>query len=59
MVEVIEEKIDELDQEAPQLGVRDYLARLSEEFVEVPFMPLDDVWEEELRHLLDDFEEED
>ncbi len=58
LITVIEEKVDELDREAPQLGVREYLARLSNEFVEVPFMPLDDVWEEELRHLLDDLDAE-
>ncbi len=58
LITVIEEKVDELDREAPQLGVREYLARLSNEFVEVPFMPLDDVWEEELRHLLDDLDPE-
>lgn len=57
LVETIEEKVDELDRAAPQLGVRDYLAKLSEDFTEVPFMPLDDLWEEELRHLLDDIDE--
>ena len=54
LLDALEAKIDELDNIAPQLGVREYLARLSEEFTETPFEPLADVWEEELRKLLDD-----
>ncbi|MBN1285502.1 MAG: PAC2 family protein [Anaerolineae bacterium] len=50
----VEAKIDELDSISPQLGVREYLARLSEEFDEVAFDPLDEVWEDELRRLFDD-----
>ncbi len=52
----MEEKIAELEEEAPQLGVREYLARISEAFTEVPFNPLGDIWEEELRRLFDDSE---
>jgi len=51
LIELFDSKIEELDGEAPQLGVRDYLNKLSEEFVSTPFTPLDDVWEEELRRL--------
>jgi hypothetical protein len=51
LIELFDSKIEELDGEAPQLGVRDYLDKLSEEFVATPFTPLDDVWEEELRRL--------
>jgi len=54
LIEVVDSKLDEIDRKAPQLGVRDYMARLSEEFDEVLFDPLDDVWEEELRRLLDE-----
>ena len=54
LIDALEAKIDELDSAAPQLGVREYLARLSDEFTEVTFDPLADVWEEELRKLLDD-----
>ena len=50
----IEAKLEELDSVAPQLGVREYLARLSEDFTEMTFDPLDEVWEEELRRLLDE-----
>ena len=51
LIQLFDTKIEELDGEAPQLGVRDYLDHLSEEFVATPFSPLDDVWEEELRRL--------
>lgn len=54
LLQVMDAKVKELDSAAPQLGVREYLARLSEEFTEVTFDPLDEVWEEELRRLLDD-----
>lgn len=51
LVKLFDSKIEELDSEAPQLGVRDYLNRLSEEYMVTPFTPLDDVWEQELRRL--------
>ncbi len=54
LLNVVSSKIEEIDSKAPQLGVRDYMARLSEEFDEVLFDPLDDVWEEELRRLFDE-----
>jgi proteasome assembly chaperone (PAC2) family protein len=54
LVEVVDAKLEELDNKAPQLGVRTYMARLSEEFSETIFDPLDDVWEEELRRLFDE-----
>jgi len=53
LVELFDTKIDELDRESPQLGIRDYLNKLSDEFVPTTFTPLDDVWEQELRRLFD------
>jgi len=47
-------KIDELARTMPQLGVRHYMKRVNEDFTEVSFVPLSEVWEEELGHLLDD-----
>lgn len=49
---VMSAKIDELDQSAPQTGLRDYFAALSDSFDEVRFEPLPDVWEVELRRIL-------
>ena len=54
LVEVVESKVEELEKMAPEAGVRAYLQRLSEEFEEPVFDPLDDVWEDALRGLLDD-----
>jgi proteasome assembly chaperone (PAC2) family protein len=46
-------QIDELEQKAPRLKIRQYLDELAAEFTERPFMPLGDVWERELRDLFD------
>lgn len=54
LLDVMSAKVDELESAAPGLGIRDYLNQLSDDFDEVTFDPLDDVWEEELRRLLDD-----
>lgn len=59
LVHLIAEKMDEFDKQAPQLDVRDYLNRLSEGYHEILFDPLDDIWEEEIRRLLDKFEDDD
>jgi proteasome assembly chaperone (PAC2) family protein len=56
LVKLMDEKVAELDNTAPQSGIREYLRNLSEEYTEVPFTPLDDVWEDELRRLLDKFD---
>ena len=56
LINSMEEQLEELSQQAPQLDVQSYLQKLDEEFTENPFMPLDDVWERELGDLLDDLE---
>lgn len=56
LIKTIDDKIEELAEAAPELGLKEYMDQLAEQFVEIPFIPLDDVWEEELRHLLDDFD---
>lgn len=59
LVRLVDAKVEELDSAAPQIGVRDYLDRLSEQFTEMPFNPLDDIWEQELRRVLDDLDSTD
>ncbi len=54
LVDVMDAKVEELEQSNPDADVRDYFDRLSDEFTEMIFNPLDDVWEEELRRILDD-----
>jgi hypothetical protein len=50
----MDQQIAELDQQAPRLKVHEYLEDLSAEFVERPFMPMDDLWTRELRDLFDE-----
>lgn len=54
LLKLVDAKVEELDRAAPQLGVREYLDNLSEDFTEVSFQPLDDVWEDEFRRLFED-----
>ena len=58
LIEAIEAKIDHLDNLAPEVQVREYMARLADAFEEQPFVePLANVWEDELRRLFDDDED--
>jgi len=52
LTDLIHKKVDELDRKQPELGLRDYLNRLSDAFNEHPFNPLDEIWEDELQRLL-------
>jgi proteasome assembly chaperone (PAC2) family protein len=49
-------KMSEIDRDAPQLGVHEYMQRLSDEFEEKPFLPDDEFWEEKLNGLFDEEE---
>jgi proteasome assembly chaperone (PAC2) family protein len=57
LLQLFDEKVDELERGNPQLGVRTYLQQLSEGFTEMIFEPLEDVWEEELNRLINKFED--
>jgi predicted ATP-grasp superfamily ATP-dependent carboligase len=48
-------KIEQVAESMPQLEVHEYMAQIQEDFTEMPFEPLSDVWTDELRDLLDDF----
>jgi hypothetical protein len=54
LVSIIDGQIEELDQEIPELGVRDQIAELTADFEETSFMPLSDVWGRELKDLFED-----
>jgi proteasome assembly chaperone (PAC2) family protein len=58
LIQVIDAKVDEIDREMPELNIRAYLGQLEADFDETEFDPLDSVWENELRRLLDDDAEE-
>ena len=48
LINVVDAKIDELENSSPQLGVREYVDQVAEAFTEIPFQPLDDVWDQQL-----------
>lgn len=50
----MEAEIEELETKMPQLQVREYMQKLTQDFTEMSFMPLDDVWERELGDLFGD-----
>jgi len=54
-VQNLDKEVDELENSAPQLGVREYFQRLANEFTENPFIPPDDFWDEKLSGLFKDF----
>jgi proteasome assembly chaperone (PAC2) family protein len=51
-------KIEELVDKMPQLNVKEHIRELTKDFTEMPFMPLDDVWERELGDLFNDIEDD-
>ncbi len=58
LLRAVDAKIEELETSSPQLEVREYLQKLAENFKEVTFNPLDEVWEEELRRLFEKFDDD-
>ncbi|MFL7839192.1 MAG: PAC2 family protein [Candidatus Promineifilaceae bacterium] len=57
LIDVIDSRIIELEEEMPHLGIREYLQSIEEQFTETPFFMLDDVWEDEFRNLFGDGDE--
>lgn len=57
LVQVMDEKVDELANAAPELELHDYFERLADAFTERPFNPLADVWEQEIRRIFDEDDE--
>jgi predicted ATP-grasp superfamily ATP-dependent carboligase len=53
----IDAKLGELERKVPQLKVREYMQKLAQDFTEMPFMPLGDVWEQGLEDLFKGFED--
>lgn len=54
LVTALDKKLAELEEKFPQLNVREFMAEIEDNFTELSFMPLDDVWEQEFRNLFDD-----
>lgn len=57
LTRTIEERINELDAQSPDVGIRAYVEQIAEGFEEVVFDPLEEVWEQEINRLFDDDEE--
>ncbi len=57
LIEVVDDKVDELENIDPNMGIQEYFRQLAEDFDEVSFNPLADVWKDELRRILDDSDE--
>lgn len=58
LIQVVNERVDEIEQAAPELNVRAYLRHLSDEFTETVFSPDAGFWEEKLRDLFDKFDDD-
>lgn len=54
LIASMEAKIAALAERMPQLDIQAYIDKLTEDFTERPFMPLDEVWARELGDLFDD-----
>ncbi len=53
----METQLNELEEQAPQAGVREYLRELTRDFEEKPFIPFDDVWREGLEDIFRDLDD--
>ena len=58
LIASMDSKLDKLARQLPQLKIRDYLRKVAEEFEERTFMPLSDVWEEELGDLFEGLDDD-
>ena len=58
LIEQIEAKVEEIESAVPEAGVKDYLKHLSDDFQEISFNPLDEVWEQEMRRIFDKLDED-
>lgn len=54
MTESMARRLHNMERDAPDLHLQEYLAKITEDFVEKPFNPLGDVWETVLEDLFGD-----
>ncbi|MGD2027109.1 MAG: PAC2 family protein [Anaerolineales bacterium] len=55
LVDKVDDKVIELDHKYPELRIEEFFRRLRGEFEEKTFNPLDDIWQDSLRRLGDEF----
>lgn len=58
LVKLMDAKIEEISKSFPDIDMGEYMQRLEEDFEEVVFEPLQDLWEDEINRLFDKFDEE-
>ena len=51
------DKLMELENKSPQFKIKEYMEKVTQDFTEQSFMPLDDVWERELGDLFEDMDD--
>lgn len=59
LISAVREKINELALSAPDVDVHGHIDEINASFQEMMFSPLDEVWDEELRRLLDKLDDSD
>lgn len=57
LTSAMDDKIKELMNEYPQMEIRNFFDKLSDEYNEMTFAPLDDVWEREIEDLFKDLDD--
>jgi proteasome assembly chaperone (PAC2) family protein len=58
LVKLMDDKIEEISKTFPEINIQEYMQSLDDEFEEVVFEPLQDLWEDEINRLFDKFEGE-
>ena len=58
LIKLMDDKIEEISKTFPELNIHEYMQSLEDEFEEVVFEPLQDLWEDEINRLFDKFEGE-
>ena len=59
LIKLMDDKIEEIAKAFPEINIHEYMQQLDEDFDEVVFEPLQDLWEDEINRLFDRFEDED
>ena len=58
LLKLMDDKIEEIAKAFPEINIHEYMKQLEEDFDEVIFEPLQDLWEDEINRLFDRFEGE-
>ena len=59
LLKLMDDKIEEIARTFPEINIHQYMQQLEENFEEVVFEPLQDLWEDEINRIFDRFEDDD